>query len=394
MESILETIKEKLKQPTHMIIAALIVGLILGLIIGWGIWPVKWTNTTAESMREDLRVNYLRNAVTVYALRSKPEEAQEVYASLGSKAEETLKKLSEDPGFANAEMIALFRQAVTGQSTVAIQPDQVNTNLNLDGTTPIVPGPAVEPAGSSGKGLKTLGLALLAILAIGAALVYFFFYRNRRQNQNEPLPDVAQVPGSRVVPIRPAAQLVQRYSEPQPMARAMAQPMQSANVSQQPEGSVLPLFAKKPANDNGGQKQIAQFMTTYLFGDDLYDESFTFDAPNGEFLGECGVSISDIIGVGEPKKISAFEVWLFDKNDVQTVTNVLMSQHVYNDPNLRQRLEMKGEPVLSEPGRQFTLETATLRLEAKIVDTVYGEIPLPEKSYFQRSTVELTVFKK
>jgi hypothetical protein len=30
--------------------------------------------------------------------------------------------------------------------------------------------------------------------------------------------------------------------------------------------------------------------------DDLYDESFTFDAPNGEFLGECGVSVSEIIG--------------------------------------------------------------------------------------------------
>ncbi len=43
-------------------------------------------------------------------------------------------------------------------------------------------------------------------------------------------------------------------------------------------------------------------MTTYMLGDDMYDESFTFDAPNGEFLGECGVSSSDTIGVGEPKK--------------------------------------------------------------------------------------------
>ena len=49
-------------------------------------------------------------------------------------------------------------------------------------------------------------------------------------------------------------------------------------------------------------KPVAQFMTTYMLGDDMYDESFTFDAPNGEFLGECGVSSSDIIGVGEPKR--------------------------------------------------------------------------------------------
>jgi hypothetical protein len=43
--------------------------------------------------------------------------------------------------------------------------------------------------------------------------------------------------------------------------------------------------------------------------------------------GECGVGISETIGVGDPKKVTAFEVWLFDKNDIQTVTKVLMSAH-------------------------------------------------------------------
>jgi hypothetical protein len=135
-------------------------------------------------------------------------------------------------------------------------------------------------------------------------------------------------------------------------------------------------------------------MSTYAFGDDRYDESFTFDAPSGEFLGECGVSISDIIGVGEPKKISAFDIWLFDKNDIQTVTKVLMSRHSYEDPTTLQRLEIRGEPILAEPGAQFVLETATLRLEGRIVDVLYGEMPLPEDSYFQRSTVELAIYRK
>jgi hypothetical protein len=347
-------------------------------------------------MREDLRVDYLRNAVAVYALRANPTDAQAAFANLGGKAEETLSLLTENPGFASPEMIALFRQAVTGQSSAVIQSGQINTNTTQTGsTTPIVPGPATATTGNSGSGLKTLGIALLAILVIGAALVYYFFFRNKMQQSNEPLPDVSAVPGSRVVPIRPAAQPGQFQSDPQPMARAMAQPMQTQEPAAPAQPIGIPFFNnKKTGNGNGEQKPVAQFMTTYMFGDDLYDESFTFDASNGEFLGECGVSISDIIGVGEPKKISAFEVWLFDKNDVQTVTKVLMSQHVYNESNLRQRLEMKGEPVMAEPGRQFTLETASLRMEVKIVDTVYGEIPLPEKSYFQRSTLELSVFKK
>jgi len=40
------------------------------------------------------------------------------------------------------------------------------------------------------------------------------------------------------------------------------------------------------------------------------------------------------------------------------------------------------------------LETATLQLEARIVDMHYGEMPLPENSYFQRFTLELTIWRK
>ena len=36
--------------------------------------------------------------------------------------------------------------------------------------------------------------------------------------------------------------------------------------------------------------------------------------------------------MGEPKKVAALEIWLFDKNDIKTATKVLMSEHAYNDP--------------------------------------------------------------
>ena len=98
---------------------------------------------------------------------------------------------------------------------------------------------------------------------------------------------------------------------------------------------------------------MAQFMATYKLGDDLFDNSFSIDSPAGEFLGECGVGISETIGVGDPKKVTAFEVWLFDKNDIQTVTKVLMSSHAFNDDATRQRLAAKGEPILVEPGTEI-----------------------------------------
>jgi uncharacterized membrane protein affecting hemolysin expression len=97
---------------------------------------------------------------------------------------------------------------------------------------------------------------------------------------------------------------------------------------------------------------------------------------------------------GDPKKVTAFEVWLFDKNDIQTVTKVLMSSHAINDAAIRQRLASKGEPVLVEPGQKILLETATLQLEAHVIEMVYGQGALPSGSFFERMTLELAVYPK
>jgi hypothetical protein len=139
---------------------------------------------------------------------------------------------------------------------------------------------------------------------------------------------------------------------------------------------------------------ITQTMTTYVLGDDLYDESFSIDTSGGEFLGEYGVGVSDTVGVGEPKKVSALEIWLFDKNDIKTATKVLMSEHAYNDPNTRARLEPKGELVVVKQGEQVLLETATLQLLATIVDMDYGAGAMPQRSYFERITLELAIWPR
>ena len=139
---------------------------------------------------------------------------------------------------------------------------------------------------------------------------------------------------------------------------------------------------------------VTQTMTTYVLGDDLYDESFSIDTPGGDFLGEYGVGISEAIGVGDPKKVTALEIWLFDKNDIKTATKVLMSSHAFNDPNLRGRLEAKGELVMLEPQAQIMLETAALQLLVTVTDLEYGDGALPPESYFDRVTLELAIWPK
>ncbi|MFZ3070918.1 MAG: hypothetical protein WA110_07355 [Anaerolineaceae bacterium] len=357
MDNLVNAIKDKLKEPKNLAITVGILGLLIGLLFGWVIFPVQWTDTNAETMRPDLRQDYLRMVITNYNLTYDQAKARQLYEELGKNAETTLGEVQNTPLYLNQEQISRFSAAINAEIPAEVISEE----------TPSETTASAEPEKSNG--LLTLGLTLLGILIVGAVLVYFFFYRNRMKTNTAPLENVS----------RPAA-----VPQAVPFATRPAAVPQAAPAASKQNGRTAPV----------SDKPIAQFMTTYMFGDDLYDESFTFDAPNGEFLGECGVSISDIIGVGEPKKISAFEVWLFDKNDIQTVTKVLMSGHVFSEPNLRQRLELRGEPILSEPGKQFELETATLRLEARIVDLAYGDIPLPEQSYFQRSTIELAVYRK
>jgi hypothetical protein len=126
-----------------------------------------------------------------------------------------------------------------------------------------------------------------------------------------------------------------------------------------------------------------------------YDDSFSIEDANEVFLGECGVAISETIGVGTPEKVTAIEVWLFDKEDfVRTITKVFVSEHAYNDPAIRSKLEPKGELVVVKPGAIAVLETNTLRLQARIVDMTYGTGPLPPNSYFEKLTIELATWKK
>jgi hypothetical protein len=144
----------------------------------------------------------------------------------------------------------------------------------------------------------------------------------------------------------------------------------------------------------GEAPPISQYMSTYILGDDLYDDSFSIETPSGDFLGECGSGISETIGVGDPKKVSATEVWLFDKTDIRTVTKVLMSEHAYNDPAIRAKLAPKGEAVLIQPGSTTVLETQALRVQVRIIDLQYGEGSLPPKSFFSRLTVEIAAWPK
>jgi hypothetical protein len=329
MEAVTAIIRNLLQNTRTALIVGTVLGLILGLIIGWGIWPVTYTSTTPELLREDLQDDYLRMAVDSFARTGDLDSAVRRYDNLGKAAGPTLARLQTNPA---------------GTDPAALQ-QYINVIQAAKGQTPATPAPA------GGTGLSSLVIlsSLIVLVLVGVGAIYIL--RLLRKG-----------PGT-VTPV-----------------------MQGNEISRQVE--------RTDFQSLGLAQPITQTMTTYVLGDDLYDESFSIDTGGGEFLGEYGVGVSETIGVGEPKKVAALEIWLFDKNDIKTATKVLMSEHAYNDPNIRARLEPKGELVVVKPQEQVLLETATLQLLATVVDMEYGSGAMPQKSYFERITLELAVWPR
>ena len=100
------------------------------------------------------------------------------------------------------------------------------------------------------------------------------------------------------------------------------------------------------------------------------------------------------ITMGLSAKVTAFDVGLFDRGAIRTVTKVLMSEYAFHDKALVTKLAPKGEPVLAEVDKDIVLETRTLRLRARIVEAEYGVGDLPHNSFFSRLTLDLAVWIK
>ena len=331
MEAVTAIVRNLLQNTRVALILGVVLGLILGLIMGWGIWPVQWTDGTPEVLRQDLQEDYLRMAIDSYERTGDVNNAVRRYDDLGDAAGATFVRVQSNPANLNPVDVQDFGLLI--QSVKG---------------APITAAPAGDAtSGTSQLVIYASGIVILALLAFGGLYLFRLLRRG---------------PGT------------------------VTAVMQAAEASRQAEKTDFQSLGLAPP--------ITQTMTTYVLGDDLYDESFSIDTGGGEFLGEYGVGVSETVGVGEPKKVAALEIWLFDKNDIKTATKVLMSEHAYNDPNIRARLEPKGELVVVKPQEQVLLETATLQLLATVVDMDYGSGAMPPKSYFERITLELAIWPR
>jgi hypothetical protein len=342
-------------KPLLVPLVMLVFGILVGMLVGWS--TVQIVDTGPWQLHPDFQALYVQAVADAYANDQNVERA--------------LSRLSYLCGTEGVEA-AIASAGAFADGTQRAHLDELRSLLPqwAAASAEVC---TIQPGGA----LKTVRqilpiVAILAVLGLGGYVVYSVMQAGEAAEKPAAKPAVGS---SRATAAKPPPKLETAKS---PAAR----------------GAAIAAVTEKTDFAKAGEPPLVQFMTTYLVGDDLFDDSFSVETPSGEFLGETGVGISETIGVGEPKRVTAFEVWLFDKNDIRTVTKVLMSDHAFNDEALKAKLAPKGEAVVARPGQTLTLETATLRVTARVVDLAYGSGPLPPNSFFERITIELAAWKR
>ncbi len=147
-----------------------------------------------------------------------------------------------------------------------------------------------------------------------------------------------------------------------------------------------------------GPPPIKSWSATYKLGQDNYDEQINIETHEGLLAGGVGVGISEalpraVIPGTSPKQVTAFDVWVFDKTDITNYAKVVMSEQAYGDEANQAAIaeDPQAEAVLAEPGKEFTIETSAMRVQARIEEMEYGE---GGQAFFNKLKVKLDVFLK
>ncbi|MCC6906255.1 MAG: hypothetical protein IT326_10460 [Anaerolineae bacterium] len=363
-------------QPVLIAFGVLILATLLGF--GWGVSSVRIEDTGIWQLQVSYQGIYVQAVADAFALDGNEQLAADRLSFICQQNDGLNKSFMEaeqrygvfDPG-KQANLDELRALAFGGQVFE-------NQDVGVCNTLPVDP-----PVLGLVRVIAPLGfvLALLAIVGMGILMVI----RG----------------GEGILPFSVRAEAAKAAGGPErgkstvPAGMTVEQIAADQSKSAAARGAAISSRVEKTDFTGSGEKPpLVQFMTTYLHGDEMYDDSFSIETASGEFLGETGVGVAHILP-GEGKLVAALEVWLFDKNDIRTITKVLLSEFTFRDDAVRAKLTAKGDLVQLQPGDRTTLETATLRVEARIVDLVYGTgSGAPANSFLERITIELAAWKR
>lgn len=193
------------------------------------------------------------------------------------------------------------------------------------------------------------------------------------------------------VPAAASAVDLAGYAPPPPIEPAIAgAPTQpgTSDIVLQP-----PATTPRAASPIDGENLISTYATTYVHGDERYDDGFPINGTNGEMIGECGASVAEKIGLDSPAPVVALAVWVFDKSDFHSKTKMLLTPYAFRTELIRNKASERGELVQAHPGGLFEVLTTQLRVEVAIRDLQFRPVAGDAEGCFGRLELEFRVFK-
>ncbi|NLV74379.1 MAG: hypothetical protein GXY52_06825 [Chloroflexi bacterium] len=386
------------RSPYIWYAVAVLCGILIGLLFGRIFSAASELRATPVQLDDASRISWISMAAEGFALTGNDAAARSRLEVLISD-DYTWKDIS-----AAIEGEAAQRDTL-GDSHGALQLRQLSQALNLPAqSTPVEP-PGAQRSDRVGRILLFIG-AVTAFLGLVALGLWMMARQTLKRQRAEAGPDVSidtidteyaesdqyGVPSHALPEDVTASYYVPEELDGAPQ-RLMPSPAFEppdpylAHEDELLEQDSPPAY---PVDTLAEGTILGTYEAEYTFGIDDFDCSFTISLPDGVFMGDCGVGVSDVLPAVGAQHVDALEVWLFDKGDVSSVSKFLVTEYTYENPTLNNRLSAKGELVLAEPGAVITLETRSLRVTAQVVAVEYDSSLDPNNTYFQRVLLELT----
>jgi hypothetical protein len=424
------------RPPRLFIVPALLLGLCLGLLgglwAGWMQWPVRWYDTDPSDLRLAHQVAYVTMVADSYALTEDRQVATQRLYEL----------MDDDTSWeqvANLVMRVAVAREEAGDAASAQRIRQVFEASALP--SPYLAEWHLTPPD---RGMEvTVGLAALGLLALLSIIALLRMatapwppsgltaevqvqepdWLDGLEGQ-APVPQSTEPqspasvtpaagwpvagasaagwpaadpagtrPSEAVVPVAPQFPVAEPFDDDDEWEDAFEEEDDLLDDDDLVSPPALKAF-DSPANVEGpqdDQSPLGVYEAEYVRGESRFDCSFNVEDSDGSFLGECGVGLADL-GESEGSEsgaAEAFEIWLFDKTDIRTVSTVLVSERAYRDQALRDQLNAKGDVVVAQPGLVITLETLTLRMEATVDGYAYVVGGARPNRYFAKLNVAL-----
>ncbi len=380
--------RPSMQQVQRGLLIGILIGAIFGCVIGAGLVglyirqnpPVYAGGAYPNELTQNYQDHYQAMVIDSYIVNRRADLAAErmktfddatqiralgrwsaIYVSSGRAAEaqavnELAVALKDSQGWSPETVSAVVSELAVEVQNDSAKAQAINTFANALGQVPMATGQTgeveqppeqtaapAEPVPPSGGGLLGWQIALLCCLGlILIALIAFIIYRQMVRSKAPPKPQVVW------------------------------------------EGE--------------GPPPIKSWSATYTLGQDSYDEQINIETPDGLLAGGVGVGISEavpraVIPGTSPKQVTAFDVWVFDKTDITNYAKVVMSEQAYQDESNQAAIatDAQAEAVLAEAGKEFTIETSAMRVEAKVEELEYGE---GGNTFFDKLKVKMEVFLK